>query len=138
MSFADANLGRGRPAAVRDVTLPRRTTYHPSPADWRDEIIYFLLPDRFSGNGVEARGADIIVDLNLNSQNAPGHPWGSQPPFFEVIANSAQTAAGPAYQGSHPVGERLPARQRDGAAYVEIRNVPPSEVIVLSNRPQTG
>ena len=22
--------------------------YFPSPADWRDEIIYFLLPDRFS------------------------------------------------------------------------------------------
>ncbi len=23
-------------------------TYFPSPMDWRDEVLYFLLPDRFS------------------------------------------------------------------------------------------
>ncbi len=91
-----------------------------------------------NGNGVDARGADVIVDLKLNDQNAPGSPWGSQPPFLAVVANSAQTAAGPGYQGSHPVGERLPVRQRDGAAYVEIRNVPASEVVILINRLQSG
>src|SRR5216683_783006 len=53
MSFVDTILGHKRPAAVRNVILPRRASYHPSSTDWRDEIIYFLLPDRFS-DGQEA------------------------------------------------------------------------------------
>jgi glycosidase len=28
--------------------FPHRDTPHPSPPDWRDEVLYFLLPDRFS------------------------------------------------------------------------------------------
>jgi len=53
MAFRDFILGRPRPSRVRGVDLPRRERFFPSPADWRDEIIYFLLPDRFS-DGREA------------------------------------------------------------------------------------
>jgi hypothetical protein len=48
MSFSDTILVRPRPSSVREVLLPRREKYHPSPSDWRDEVLYFLLPDRFS------------------------------------------------------------------------------------------
>lgn len=34
---------------------PERSTYTPSPQDWRDEFFYFLLPDRFSDGGEAAR-----------------------------------------------------------------------------------
>jgi Alpha amylase, catalytic domain len=48
MSFSDTILGQARPSSVRAIDLPRRQKFFPSPADWRDEVIYFLLPDRFS------------------------------------------------------------------------------------------
>ena len=49
MSFADRALRRERPASIRrNVALPRRQRYFASPADWRDEVLYFLLVDRFS------------------------------------------------------------------------------------------
>ncbi len=48
MSFSTQSLAAPRPDSIRTVTLPRRQPFHPSPADWRDEIIYFLLVDRFS------------------------------------------------------------------------------------------
>lgn len=48
MTFRDVMSQQPRPASVRGVDLPRREQYHPSPADWRDEVLYFLLPDRFS------------------------------------------------------------------------------------------
>lgn len=46
-------LARKRPESVWSIELPRREQYHPSPEDWRNEILYFLLPDRFS-DGKEA------------------------------------------------------------------------------------
>jgi hypothetical protein len=48
MSFAQDILAKPAPDSIRSVSLPRRQTFHPSPSDWRDEVIYFLLPDRFS------------------------------------------------------------------------------------------
>ncbi|HKQ77658.1 MAG TPA: alpha-amylase family glycosyl hydrolase [Blastocatellia bacterium] len=48
MPFIDTQLSQNRPDRVRNIVLPRRERYHPSPADWRDETLYFLLPDRFS------------------------------------------------------------------------------------------
>jgi glycosidase len=53
--FADEILGADRPESIRAVKLPRRLQGFPSPADWRDEVIYFLLPDRFSDGGEAAR-----------------------------------------------------------------------------------
>lgn len=42
---------------------PQRDHYHPSPSDWRDEVFYFLLPDRFS-NGQERAGNLLTFDLS--------------------------------------------------------------------------
>ncbi|MBZ5523218.1 MAG: alpha-amylase [Acidobacteriia bacterium] len=87
-----------------------------------------------NGNGKGAQSADVVVDADLNSPSAPGNPFGGAEPFFVVIANSAQAAAGAGYSGLHPVGERVTVRSRNGAAYLEIRDVMPSEVLVLTNR----
>lgn len=38
-------------------------TYYPSPEDWRDEVLYFLLPDRFS-NGQESAERLLTEDLS--------------------------------------------------------------------------
>jgi glycosidase len=37
-----------RTIAAARAGFPRRDAVHPSPPDWRDEVLYFLLPDRFS------------------------------------------------------------------------------------------
>jgi hypothetical protein len=88
-----------------------------------------------NGNGGAFRGADVLVDANLNLPSAAGSPWGGAAPFLTVVANSAQLAAGPAYAGSHPVGQQVPEQSRAGSLYVAIRDVAPSEVLALSNRP---
>lgn len=36
-------LAAPRPDAVAGLDLPRREHYHPSPASWQDEVVYFLL-----------------------------------------------------------------------------------------------
>jgi hypothetical protein len=75
-------------------------------------------------NGLAARGADLLIDAQLN-------PPGSA---LTVIMNSAQ--AGGLAEVAHPVGSQVPVRQAvSGAAYVEIRDVGPSEAMVLVNRP---
>lgn len=48
MSFVADTLRLERPETILTVPLPNRVQYYPSPSDWRDEILYFLLPDRFS------------------------------------------------------------------------------------------
>ncbi|MBD0377629.1 MAG: hypothetical protein ICV51_18625, partial [Flavisolibacter sp.] len=45
-------------SAVRDLidkARRDRVQYFPSPEDWRDEVLYFLLPDRFSDGGENTR-----------------------------------------------------------------------------------
>ena len=42
---------------------PQRDKYTPSPSDWRDQIFYFLLPDRFS-NGQEQPDRLLKCDLS--------------------------------------------------------------------------
>src|SRR4029450_3920024 len=37
-----------RNIAAARASFPRSDAVHPSPQDWRDEVLYFLLPDRFS------------------------------------------------------------------------------------------
>jgi glycosidase len=78
-----------------------------------------------NGNGAAARGGDVLVDRALNP-----------PPLAQltVIANTMQAAAGSSYTGPHPVGQRLPVKSRNGSAFVEIRELGPSEVLVLVNR----
>jgi glycosidase len=82
-----------------------------------------------NAHGVDQRGADVLVDASLN-------PPGSA---LTVILNTAQAADPQGYAGSHPVGSNVPAlRTPDGKAYIEIRNLPASEVLILSNHPNSG
>lgn len=75
-------------------------------------------------HGVDSRGADVLVDAELN---APGSS-------LVVALNSAQAGFAGTFNGSHPVGSLLPVRRAaDGMAYVEVREVGPSEVLVLTN-----
>src|SRR4051812_38348384 len=73
MSFVETTLATDRPERVRDVQLPRRLAYHASPADWRDEVIYFLLPDRFS-NGLELPG-NLLDPSQRIQHRPPGWRW---------------------------------------------------------------
>ncbi|HEU4590169.1 MAG TPA: alpha-amylase family glycosyl hydrolase [Steroidobacteraceae bacterium] len=86
-----------------------------------------------NGHGTDARGADVIVDATLNRRPSDPH----SPTVMTVVLNTAQSAAGQDYAGSHPVGSAVEVKRRgDGAAYVELRNVGPSETLVLTNHDQ--
>lgn len=78
-----------------------------------------------NGHGTQIRGADVIVDWALNS--APSSS-------FTVIANSLQIAKGSSYTGAHPLGSSVSVKF-DGGAFLEIRGIDPSEILVLTNRP---
>ncbi len=43
------------PEFLRAADLKPRASVHPSPADWRDQVFYFFLPDRFSDGAEDAR-----------------------------------------------------------------------------------
>src|SRR5262249_61206189 len=73
MSFIDTQLSQNRPASVRGIDLPRRKRYPPSPADWRDETLYFLLPDRFSDGQEQSRP---LLDRNNLAAARPAQPDG--------------------------------------------------------------
>jgi glycosidase len=70
-SFVANLLGQALPQALTGVELPRRTTFHPSPVDWRDQVLYFLLVDRFSDGGEAAR--PVIDRGNLARDRPAGH-----------------------------------------------------------------
>jgi hypothetical protein len=54
-----------------------------------------------------------------------------------VVLNTAQAGSPLAYAGPHAVGSSLVVKRTGGGiAFVEIRNLPPSEVLVLANHPQ--
>jgi hypothetical protein len=53
MGFVGDTLAGPRPDALAALDLPRRQHYHPSPENWQDEVVYFLLVDRFS-NGAKS------------------------------------------------------------------------------------
>lgn len=77
-----------------------------------------------NSHGREARGADVVVDASLNPAGAA----------LSVLVNTAQIAAGSGV--SHPIGSTLPLKRRaDGTVFVEIRNIPESEVLLLVNHP---
>lgn len=43
------------PTTLASASLAPQGAVHPSPADWRDQTLYFLLPDRFSDGGEAGR-----------------------------------------------------------------------------------
>jgi glycosidase len=76
-------------------------------------------------HGSDSRGARVVVDANVNPPEST----------MTVVLNTAEAAqAGP--PSFHPVGAKLPVRRTtDGTAYVEVGNIPASEVLVLMNHP---
>jgi len=89
-----------------------------------EEVLCVLNP-----HGLEPRGARIIVDAALN-------PPGTR---MTVVLNSAEAAVPQHYTGTHPVGSGVPVEMdAQGAAFVELRDVGPSEVVVLTNHPVAG
>ena len=70
MSNIESILAKDAPGSLEGEALkdwlnnwPQRDRYHPSPSDWRDEIFYFLLPDRFS-DGKERPDRLLNCDLS--------------------------------------------------------------------------
>ncbi len=78
-----------------------------------------------NSHGNDHRGADVIVDRSLNSRALCS---------FKVLTNSAELVAQAPYTGSHKVGAELPVHYEGDNAYLEIRDIAPSEVLVLTNR----
>jgi glycosidase len=79
-----------------------------------------------NSHGTQIRGGNVLVDASLN-------PPGST---LTVVANTAQAVAQSNSGVAHPLGSRLQVKRlADGTAFVEIRSVPPSEVLVLVNHP---
>ncbi len=78
-------------------------------------------------HGEKPRGGDVVVDAEISS---PGTA-------FEVIANTAQAAAGSSYSGSNPIGTTMTVIGKSHPkepAFLEIRDIPACEVIVLLRR----
>lgn len=76
MTFADNALKQKRPDSIHmDVVLPRRQRYFPSPEDWRDEVLYFLLVDRFSDGEEDSRPFLDRNNLSMSRPNTGGKPW---------------------------------------------------------------
>jgi len=77
MSFAEEVLSRSRPESVHGISCrPERQSYYPSPVDWRDEVLYFLLVDRFSDGREDSR--ELLEKANIKAARPElpdGEPW---------------------------------------------------------------
>ena len=77
MSFAEQILSGTRPDSVHDISYrPERQSYFPSPVDWRDEVLYFLLVDRFSDGCEDSRQLLDRTNLDVARPGLPnGETW---------------------------------------------------------------
>ena len=76
MTFRSQAAAGPRPDRLTQVVFPTRRSYHPSPADWRDEVLYFLLVDRFSDGNEASRTLLDRSNLAAARPNQPnGQPW---------------------------------------------------------------
>jgi hypothetical protein len=76
MTFASQALSQSRPHSLRQLALPRRQSYFRSPVDWREEVLYFLLVDRFSDAAEASR--PLLDRANPAAARPPsgsGEPW---------------------------------------------------------------
>jgi hypothetical protein len=69
--FAKVMLAAPRPDRVRTILPPRRENYAPSPVDWQDEVLYFIVVDRFSDG---AEGQRPLLDRS-RLREARGEGW---------------------------------------------------------------
>jgi hypothetical protein len=74
-------------------------------------------------HGDRPSSADVLIDAAMN---APGEA-------FRVVVNTAQ-AADAAYVGTHPLRSLVTVEARGDVRFLAIRDLPPSEVLVLINR----
>jgi glycosidase len=76
MTFRNQAAAGPRPDRLTQIVLPTRQSYHPSPADWRDEVLYFLLVDRFSDGNEAGRTRLDRSNVAAARPNQPnGQPW---------------------------------------------------------------
>jgi len=74
MNFQETVLKNPVPRSIRkNVHLPRRKHYYSSPGDWRDEVLYFLLVDRFSDGKEDSRQ---LLNRSMLLEARPGGPGG--------------------------------------------------------------
>lgn len=67
--FASEQLQQATPKSLKAIDLPRRAQYYASPVDWRNEVIYFLLVDRFSDGQESTR--PLLNRSNLKAARTP-------------------------------------------------------------------
>ena len=108
MPFVTDTLQKPRPDSLAGLQLPRRERRHPSPVDWRDEVLYFLLVDRFS-DGREATRP--LLDRSNRAAARPAGPDGSGLALGPLGAVRAQPLAGRHHHRRH-LEARLSARPR--------------------------
>jgi glycosidase len=129
-----AHLRAAYPALRYGRQYLRQTSFLGKPFDFYGlgEIIAWsrILDDEealcvLNPHGNQSRGADVLVDAGLN-------PSGSA---LTVVANTAQAADPEAYSGPYPVGHACRVKRSGGISYIEVRDIPPSEVLVLTNHP---
>jgi glycosidase len=73
MTFQEKILSDRRPSRLSDLDLPRRLSYYPSPVDWRNEIIYQVMIDRFSDGEEEDR--PLLDRTDLPAVRGAGWDW---------------------------------------------------------------
>jgi hypothetical protein len=79
-----------------------------------------------NSHGTQSRQGRVLIDANLN-------PAGRT---LTVIANSAESANPAGFAGPHQIGSTVPVeKDPDGATFVTIGPVGPSEVLILANQP---
>jgi hypothetical protein len=76
MGFVADTLAVPRPDALAALDLPRRQRYHASPDSWQDEVVYFLLVDRFSDGAESSRPLlDRMKLADARPAHSNGEPW---------------------------------------------------------------
>jgi len=85
----DDILAAPRPSSVHAARAawPTSPAYHPSPADWRHECLYFLLPDRFSDETPTQR--PVLDRSRLRDARGGVAQWPAQ--AWSAWADSGQT-----------------------------------------------
>jgi hypothetical protein len=120
-------IGRQYP---RQLRLPHSGFDFPAPGElvaWSRVLDVLEALVVVNPNGEAARGGDVVVAAELS-------PPGTE---FVVVANTAEAADPAGYAGASAVGTLLRVQGRrtaDEPAYLEIRDVPPAEVLVLLRR----
>lgn len=74
-------LNDAPPASIAEAIAnwPIHTSYTPSASNWRDELLYFLLPDRFAAEGLSGAPLDrrdpATAQANVAAARPAGHSW---------------------------------------------------------------